>query len=132
MVDIFTVVFLVGRVILGVYYIFNAINHFSNFKMLSGYAQSKGVPASGFFVAVTGLLLLFGGLSILTGVQPLIGIALLLTFLLPTTFVMHNFWAVEDPQMRMMEMVNFTKNLALIGSLLMFLGIPVPWEFSLL
>lgn len=132
MVDTFTILFLVGRVIVGVFYIFNSMNHFKNLKMLTGYAQSKGVPSGGFFVAVTGLLLLLGGLSILTGIQPVIGITLLLIFLIPTTFIMHNFWSIQDPQMKMVEMVNFTKNSALIGTLLMFLAIPLPWEFSLL
>ncbi len=132
MLELFTILFLVGRVILGVYYIFNGLNHFSNIKMMSMYVKSKGVPAGQFFVAITGILLILGGSSILTGFQHIIGIALLLTFLIPTTFIMHNFWAVDDANMRMMEMINFTKNLALIGSLLMFLAIPTPWEFSLL
>jgi hypothetical protein len=45
--------------------------------------------------------------------------------------MIHNFWAVEDQQMKMAEMVNFTKNLALAASALMFLAIPTPWPFSL-
>jgi uncharacterized membrane protein YphA (DoxX/SURF4 family) len=52
-------------------------------------------------------------------------------FLVPVAFIMHNFWAVQDPQMKMVEMVNFTKNLALAASALMFLAIPQPWPFSL-
>jgi len=125
------VVFLVGRIIVGGYYLMMASNHFMQLEMLTGYAGSKGVPAPRLAVIVTGLLLLIGGLTILTGFQPLIGVAALVIFFLPVTFMMHNFWAVEDPQMRMMEMTNFTKNLALLGSALMFLVIPTPWPFSL-
>jgi len=125
------VLFLIGRIIVGVYYLFNAANHFTQLDMLSGYAQSKGVPAPKVAVIATGILLLIGGLSILLGYQPVIGVAALVIFFLGVTFKMHNFWAVDDPQMKMMEMVNFTKNMALLGSALMFLAIPQPWPFSL-
>jgi uncharacterized membrane protein YphA (DoxX/SURF4 family) len=77
------------------------------------------------------LLLLLGGLSILLGYQPTIGAILIVIFLVPVAFMMHNFWAIEDPQMKMVEMVNFMKNLALAASALMFLAIPQPWPFSL-
>ncbi len=124
-------IFLIGRIIVGVYYVFNGFNHLGNLKMLTQYAAMKGVPSAKFFVVVTGLLLLYGGLSILLGFTPLLGIIALLIFLIPTTFTMHNFWAIQDQQMKMVEMVNFMKNWALIGSLLMFLAIPTPWVFSL-
>lgn len=125
------VAFLIGRIILGVYYLFNASNHFFRLGMMSGYAASKGVPATKLFVVVTGILLLVGGVSILLGVRPDVGIIALVAFFLPVSFIMHNFWAVQDPMARMMEMVNFTKNMALMGSALMFLAIDTPWPFSL-
>jgi len=125
------IAFLVGRIVLGVYYLFNALNHFRSLNMMAGYAGSKGVPAPKLAVAGTGVLLLLGGLSILLGVQPTIGVILIVVFLVPVAFMMHNFWAVQDPQMKMMEMVNFMKNIALAASALMFLAIPQPWPLSL-
>lgn len=125
------IAFLVGRIIVGIYFLFNASNHFMQLEMLSNYADSKGVPSPRLAVIVSGLLLVVGGLSILLGFQPLIGVIALVVFFLPVTFMMHNFWAVDDPQMKMVEMVNFTKNMALLGSALMFLAIPQPWPFSL-
>jgi putative oxidoreductase len=35
---------------------------------------------------------------------------------------MHNLWTVKDPQMRMVEMVQFNKNLAIAGALLAVLA----------
>jgi uncharacterized membrane protein YphA (DoxX/SURF4 family) len=125
------VAFLIGRIIVGVYYLFNAINHFTQLQSLSGYARSKGVPAPNLAVVVSGILLLIAGLSILTGFQPTIGVAALVLFFLPVTFTMHAFWTVQDPMARLNEMINFTKNLTLMGSALMFLAIPQPWPFSL-
>jgi len=125
------VIFLIGRIIVGLYYIISAANHFMQLEMMSGYASSKNVPASKLAVIVSGLLLLIGGLSILTGFQPVIGVIALAIFFLPVTFMMHNFWAVEDEQMKMNEMINFMKNMGLLGSALMFLAIPQPWPLGL-
>ena len=125
------IAFLIGRIIVGVYFLFNAYNHFTQWKTMSGYAQSKGVPAPQVAVLGSGVLLLIGGLSILTGFQPLIGVAALVLFLVPITFTMHAFWQDKDPMARMGNMINFTKNMALMGSALVFSGIPQPWPFSI-
>jgi putative oxidoreductase len=124
-------IFLIGRLLLGGFFIFNGFNHFKMIAMMSGYAQSKGVPSPKAAVAFSGLLLLVGGFSILLGVYPTIGAIALVLFLIPVTFMMHNFWKVQDPQMKMGEMVNFTKNMALLGAALMLLSIPQPWTPSL-
>jgi len=125
------IVFLIGRIVLGIYYLFNAANHFMRLDMMSGYAGSKGVPSPRLAVAGSGVILGLGGLSILLGYQPYVGAILLVVFLVPVAFMMHNFWTVEDEQMKMGEMVNFLKNIALAASALMFLAIPTPWPFSL-
>lgn len=124
------ILFLVGRIIFGGYFIFNGLNHFRNLSMLSGYAQSKGTPAPSLAVVVSGVMILLGGLSILLGAYPVVGMVLIMAFLLPVSFVMHNFWAVTDQQMQMADMINFTKNMALVGATLMFLAIPRPWPLS--
>ena len=97
---------------------------------MAGYAKSKGVPMPEITIPLTGLLLLLGGLSLLLGIYPYIGVALIIIFLVPVTFMMHNFWAVPQEQ-KMADMVHFLKNIALIGSALMFLAISEPWAFSL-
>jgi len=51
-------------------------------------------------------------------------------FLVPVTFIMHAFWADHDPMQRQSDMINFTKNIALLGSSLMFLAVPRPWPYS--
>jgi putative oxidoreductase len=123
---------LVGRILVGAYYLYNALNHLVFAPgQLAEYAASKGVPLPLLAVIVTGLLLLIGGLSILLGVLPRIGVLALVVFFLPVTFWMHDFWNVADPQMRVFQMIQFAKNLALMGSALMFLATPEPWEPSL-
>ncbi|MCL6552810.1 MAG: DoxX family membrane protein [Firmicutes bacterium] len=123
--------FFIGRLLLGGFYLFNAVNHFTKADMLAGYAGSKGVPAPKALVLVTGVLLLVGGLSILFGVYPTVGILALVVFFVPVTFWMHNFWTVQDPMQRTVETVQFAKNMALLGATLALLAIPQPWPLSL-
>lgn len=122
--------FLLGRIIVGAYLLWSAFNHFSRLGPMSQYAAAKGVPLPGVAVAVTGVLLLIAGLSFLLGYLPRFGVLALVAFLLPTTFLMHQFWNETQPMARTAELVNFTKNLALLGSALMFLAIPEPWPAS--
>jgi uncharacterized membrane protein YphA (DoxX/SURF4 family) len=122
---------LIGRIILGGFFIYSGVNHFIGFGMMTQYAKMKGVPFPAIAQGLTGLMLLFGGVSILFGIYPYIGIVLLVAFLLPVSFMMHNFWKIEDPQLRMADKVNFMKNIALLGAILMLLAIPSPWPFGL-
>ncbi len=123
--------FLAGRVIFGLFFVINGVNHLAMWRAMSGYAASKGVPAPEAAVIITGIMLLLGGASVATGYQPVIGNLLLIIFLVPVAFWMHNFWAESDPMMRANQMAHFLKNLALAGAALAFLGVPTPWPLSL-
>jgi len=50
--------------------------------------------------------------------------------MLGTIFPTHKVRAASDPQMKPADMINFLKNTALVGALLMLLAIPQPWPFS--
>ena len=122
---------LIGRILYGGYFIYNGLNHLLiSTDMLTGYAESKSVPSPRLAVYGSGILLLLGGFSVLLGLAPDIGIVLLIIFLIPTTLMIHDFWAVGG-EAKASETINFTKNLALMGALLMFLAIPQPWPLSL-
>lgn len=125
------VVFLAGRIILGAYFVHAGWNHFQHRKMMAGYAASKKVPFPMAATLGTGALLTLGGLSVLSGAYPLIGLAMLAVFLVGVTPQMHNFWAIQDPMMRMGERVNFLKNTALLGAVLALVAVPQPWALSL-
>ena len=127
-----TIVFLLGRLMLGGFFIHSGYHHFRDLNMMSGYAKSKGIPAPSAAVGFTGLLLLFGGLSIIFGAYPTAGIISIIIFLVPVSFTMHNFWTMTDAMQKSVERVNFLKNMAILGASLMFLAIPQPWSCSIM
>jgi uncharacterized membrane protein YphA (DoxX/SURF4 family) len=123
---------LFGRLVLGGFFLYSGVNHFLGFAMMTQYAKMKGVPFPAFAQGLTGVMLLLGGLSVVLGIYPVVGVVLMIAFLLPVSLMMHNFWKVEDPQLRMNDKINFLKNIALLGAILMLLALPSPWPLSLL
>jgi putative oxidoreductase len=127
--DVDTAALLAGRVIFGGYFLYNGLNHFVNRDALVEYARAKGVRAPGIAVAASGLMLVAGAASILAGARPKVGACLISTFLAGVSPVMHAFWKEREPAAHMQEMVNFTKNVALIGACLIAAAHPEPWPW---
>lgn len=111
--------FLIGQIVLGVYFVVSGVNHFMNVQGMTGYAASKGLPMPKGGVLVTGAMLLLGGLGILFQMYLNVAYGLLIAFLVAAAFTMHNFWKAKDPQSKMADMIQFQKNLALASALLM-------------
>jgi putative oxidoreductase len=122
--------FLIGRLVFGGFFLYNGIHHIKERKQLAQYAGAKNVPMPEAAVTATGIALIAGGVSILLGVKPKLGTAAIAGFLAGVSPVMHNFWSVQDPNQRMTEMVQFSKNMALLGSALALMGVDEPWPAS--
>jgi putative oxidoreductase len=122
--------FLIGRVVFGGFFLYNGIHHLKQRKQMGQYADSKNVPMAEAVVVATGVTLIAGGTSILLGIKPKLGTAAIAGFLAGVSPVMHNFWNIEDPQQRMNEMINFSKNMALLGSAVALMGVNEPWPAS--
>ena len=81
-------------------------------------------------MAATGAALIFGGASLLLGIKPKMGGMAIAGFLAGVSPVMHNFWKQQDPQQRQTEMIQFAKNMALLGSAFALIGVEEPWPAS--
>jgi putative oxidoreductase len=128
-----TTLFLIGRLIFGLYWLNAAYNHLFKSAGMIGYTQSKGMSAGTAKLAVfgTGLLALIGGASIILGYHPHYGMACIVIFLLGVTWKMHSYWNDTDPMQKMSNRVQFQKNIALLGATLMMFAITQPWAFSI-
>ena len=70
-------------------------------------------------VPLSGIIELVGGLSILLGYKAKYGAWLIVLFLIPVTFMLHNFWTITDPLAQQMDMAAFMKNISMTGAALM-------------
>jgi putative oxidoreductase len=111
------VITLAGRILFSAMFIMAGFMHFS--QQEAAYAASAGVPLAGLLVPASGVLALLGGLSVLLGYRTRVGAWLLVLFLIPVTFMMHNFWAVKDPMMMQIQMAMFLKNVTMLGGALL-------------
>ena len=123
--------FLLGRILYGGYFLKAGINHFRSLAMLSGFAGMKRVPAPRIAVMASGMLIIVGGLSVILGEYPTVGLGCIVLFLVPVSVMMHAFWSDTDPMMKLNNHINFEKNLALAAAALMLMSVPQPWPLSL-
>jgi putative oxidoreductase len=94
-------------------------------------AAQHGVPLAQILVPVSGVLAGLGGLSILLGYRAKMGAWLIAIFLLVVTPIMHNFWAVADPAIAQAQMINFLKNVAMLGGALLITQFGAgPWSLD--
>ena len=128
-------VLLIGRVVFSFFFIYSGFNHLTKLSMYSQFAGASGVPAPTLLTALSGLMLLAGGLSILLGVKAQWGSLLIAAFLIPAAFTVHKFWGIADPMMAANQAAHFWKNIALTGACLMFYGLatlnPGRWPYSI-
>jgi putative oxidoreductase len=108
---------LLGRVLFSAIFIMAGPSHFTANTI--GYAASKGVPLASLAVPLSGLIAMAGGLSITFGYKAKYGGWLIVLFLLPVTVMIHDFWAMTDPNMAQMNQIMFMKNLSMLGGALL-------------
>lgn len=108
---------LIGRILYSAVFISASLGHFSHDAV--DYALAYGVPAASVLVPLSGVMAFLGGLSILIGFKARYGAWLIVFFLIPVTFIMHNFWAIEDLHVQAIQKALFLKNLAMLGAALM-------------
>lgn len=126
---------LIGRVVFSYFFIYSGFNHLTKLSSYSQYAGASGVPSPTLATAVSGLMLLVGGFSILLGFRPGWGALLIALFLVTAAFTVHKFWGLTDPMQAANQAAQFWKNIALTGACLMIYAFaalnPTPWPYSL-
>jgi putative oxidoreductase len=108
----------ISRFLFSQIFIISGFNHFTSGSI--GYADSMGVPMADMLVPISGLIAILGGGSILLGLHARFGGVLILLFLVPVTLMMHKFWSYTNPAEAQMQMIQFLKNMALIGGAMLF------------
>jgi putative oxidoreductase len=111
-----------GRLLLGGYFLYNGFNHLTHVDALEGYAAAKNTPSPRFDVQASGVLMLASGASLAFGIKPALGALGVIGFLAAVTPMMHDYWTQTDPEKKQTEQIHFSKNVALLGASIALLG----------
>ncbi|WP_242084278.1 hypothetical protein [Aestuariivivens sediminis] len=79
-------------ILLGVFYILNDISPLINMEIYEVYFSRRALIAPKFMVKVSGVLLIFGGSSLVSEYFMIIGIIDLSLFLIVASLTTHQFW----------------------------------------
>lgn len=112
---------LVARIALSAIFLISGWSKLTDPASAVAYMEKMNVPEAGTLVYVAGMAELLCGLSIAFGFLTRIGALGAVAFLVVTTYYMHPFWALEGAEAKM-QMVQATKNLCIMGGLLMLVA----------
>jgi putative oxidoreductase len=116
------VISILGRLMLVAIFLMSALgNKIPNFKGVAAAMEGQGVPAANLMLVGAITFLLAGGVSVLLGFKSRFGASLLLAFLALATYYFHDFWNAS-PELAQAETIQFMKNLALGGAMLMIIA----------
>ncbi|MGB6978812.1 MAG: DoxX family protein [Candidatus Acidiferrales bacterium] len=108
---------LAGRILMSAVFLFSGISKIAAFSTMAGFAQAKGLPLPEAAIGIAAAIEIIGGLFVLVGFQTRVSAWVLALYLIPTTLIFHNFWAMQGMD-RMDNQGHFLKNFAIIGGLL--------------
>jgi len=112
-----------GRVLLCIIFLMAAVgNKIPHFSEVAQVMASKGIPQPKLMLAGAIVFLLVGSLSVITGYRARIGASLLLVFLILATYYFHNFWTIADAKAQQEQMIQFMKNLSIMGAMLFIIA----------
>src|SRR5882672_5348487 len=109
---------LVARILLAAIFLLSGIAKLTDSAGAAGYMTKVGIPYADTLVIIAGICEVLGGLAVATGLLGRLAALGLFLYLIPTTLLFHGFWQFQGAEQKT-QMVNFMKNLAIMGGLLL-------------
>lgn len=106
-----------GRFLLALIFVFSGWGKIAGFAGAASYMAAKGMPWPQVLLPGAILIELGGGLALMLGWKARWAALAIFLFCIPTSLIFHDFWALP-PEQAQTQMINFLKNLALMGGLL--------------
>lgn len=110
--------FIVGRSLLGLYFILPGIMKITGYAGTLALMQAKGVPLAELLLPVTIALQIGLGVLLILGKYLRVSAFLLFGMVILISVFIHNFWALQGDPSYAHEMQNFVKNLGIAAGLL--------------
>lgn len=113
---------LFGRFLLALIFVLSGVTKISGWPQNAAYMAAKGFPIVSVMLAGAIFVEIVCGLALLAGFRARLAAGILFAYMIPTTLIFHNFWALQGPE-RLDNMVHFLKNLSIMGGLLMVVAL---------
>ncbi len=110
-------VMFIARLCLAGAFLFGGFHMLMAFDETAQYMASKGFTAVPFFLVGASVVQVLGAIALILGFKTRIAAAILLLFLIPTSIIFHDFWALSG-QEQAQALIEFLKNLSIMGGLL--------------
>jgi len=121
---------LTARIFIAIMFYYEAFDSFLYFDDTKNTMSIYGLTwKQDFLLGSVIVFLIIGATLVLIGYYSKFGAFLLILYLVPTTFIVYSFWN-DPPDVQRVQMINFMKNLAIIGGLFL-LTIHKPGKYSI-
>lgn len=110
-----------GRILMALPLLNFSVYKLTNWDMMVGWMAFVGFPIAGFFLGAAIVTEFAGGLLLIAGYKARQAAGVLFLYLVPVTFMLHNFWAFDGAE-RQGQVENFGKGLMIMGGLLFILA----------
>lgn len=114
--------YLAGRILLGLYFIVPGAMKVVDFDGTAAYMAEHGMTFIPFFLVLTIIIQIGGGLSLALGYRVQAVSFILAGLVLVISLVLHDFWTLEGGLQKSHETQNFIKNMAIMAGLLVLAG----------
>jgi putative oxidoreductase len=108
---------LIGRVLMAMIFIQSGFGKLMGLGVFAATLADAGLPMSSVLAPIAVVIELGGGLAILLGIGTRYAALALIIFIAVATLIAHRFWTYP-PEQQPTQMVQFGKNLAIIGGFL--------------
>ena len=112
---------LLGRVLLGAIFVESGFGKLMNLAGFAAGLEGQGLPFAYALAAVGAAVEFFGGLAVVLGAWTRVAAFLVAGFTVVATLIAHRYWEFP-PEAQRMQHIQFMKNLAIIGGLLVLIG----------
>ena len=107
----------IGRLLLASLFILSGFTKLIDWQATAAYMASKDLPLIPVLLPIAAIVEIAGGVALLAGAYSRIAAFALFLYLIPTSLIFHNFWAVPAAQSQN-QMIHFMKNVSMLGGLL--------------
>jgi putative oxidoreductase len=118
---------LLGRLLMGSYFILPGLQKISSYQAMTDYMLMHSVPATAFLLPLTIVLQVSLGLAIIVGFKGKFAAFVLAGLTLVISIYMHDFWSMAESVERTHETQNFFKNMGIMAGLLMMSSAGTGW-----